>query len=133
MTLPEIFTAPVGYWLWWIAAAILGALEMALPGVVFLWLAIAAIVNGFIILGVPFLGWMPEWGAQLLMFSVLGLMSLAAGRQLWRHRPGDAPHPTLNRRGAELIGRVCPLERPIESGRERCAASRIHGILKSAG
>ncbi|MBN2752795.1 MAG: NfeD family protein [Rhodospirillaceae bacterium] len=119
MNVSEIFSAPIGYWHWWIAATILGALEMALPGVVFLWLGIAAVVNGFLILAAPFLGWTPEWGAQLLMFSVLGLVSLAAGRQLWRHRPGSTPHPTLNRRGTELIGRECLLERPIENGRGR--------------
>jgi hypothetical protein len=55
----------------------------------------------------------------LLTFAVFGLISVAAGRQLWRNRPGDPAHPTLNRRGADLIGRTFLLERAIASGQGR--------------
>ncbi|WP_337995920.1 NfeD family protein [Oleispirillum naphthae] len=114
----EIVAAPIGFWHWWIAAAVFGALEMGLPGIVFLWLCLAAVVNGFLVLAAAALGWTPVWEVQSLTFSVLGLMSVAAGRRLWRRRSGSA-HPTLNRRGSELVGRIYPLERPIESGRGR--------------
>lgn len=114
-----ILAAPVGFWHWWIAAAVLGFLEMALPGVLFLWLCLAALVNGFLVLAATLLGFTPGWDIQLLAFSVLGLLAVAAGRRLWSKRGGDAPPVTLNRRGSELIGRVFPLEQPIESGRGR--------------
>lgn len=115
----EMFGGPLGYWHWWIAAAIFGVLEMAVPGVVFLWLGLAAAATGFVVLAAPALGWLPELGGQLLTFSVFGLVAVAAGRQFWRNRPADAAHPTLNKRGAELIGRTFPLERAIASGQGR--------------
>lgn len=115
----DLLGGPLGYWHWWIAAAIFGVLEMAVPGVVFLWLGLAAIATGFIVLAAPALGWAPEIGGQLLTFAVFGLISVAAGRQLWRNRPGDPAHPTLNRRGADLIGRTFLLERAIASGQGR--------------
>lgn len=115
----EILAAPLGFWHWWIAAAIFGVLEMAVPGIVFLWLGLAATACGFVVLAAPTFGWEPELGGQLLTFAVFGLVSVALGRQFWRNRPGDPAHPTLNRRGAELIGRTFPLERAIESGRGR--------------
>lgn len=115
----DLLSTPLGYWHWWIAAAVFGVLEMAVPGVVFLWIGLAAAATGFVVLAAPMLGWAPEVGGQLLAFAVLGLVAVAAGRRLWRNRPGDPRHPTLNRRGAELIGRTLPLERAIASGQGR--------------
>ncbi len=115
----DLLGGPLGYWHWWIAAAVFGALEMAVPGVVFLWLGLAAAATGFVVLAAPFLGWSPEIGGQLLSFAAFGLVSVAAGRQVWRNRPADAAHATLNRRGADLIGRTFPLERALASGQGR--------------
>jgi len=126
MSWDGFLAAPVGFWHWWIAAAVMGALEMALPGVVFLWLGLAAAANGVLILAAVTLGWTPGWDVQLLAFSALGILSVTAGRRLWRVRRGDAAHPTLNRRGTEMIGRTCPLETPIASGRGRV---RLDGTL----
>lgn len=113
----SIFSAPIGFWHWWIAAAILGALEMTLPGVVFLWLALAAVANGLLVFAAAELfQWDPGWEVQMLTFSVLGLLSMAGGRRLWRNRRLGAAR-TLNRRTADLIGRTCSLEGPLENGR----------------
>lgn len=123
----------LSYWHWWILGALLLVVELLAPGIIFLWLAMAAGVTGGLLLLVPGLG----WEIQVLVFSVLGVISVLAGRRIWRHRPADSDHPTLNRRGSELIGRRYPLERAIESGSGRIRVGEsmwlVHGPDAPAG
>jgi inner membrane protein len=97
------------YWLWWALGLALVIIEMAAPGVFFLWLGIAAGVVGFVVLAVPDL----SWQAQVFLFAILSLASVAVGRWLVNRYPIHTDEPRLNRRGEQYVGRVFTLEQPI--------------------
>ena len=105
----------INFWHWWILAAVLGVLEMLAPGVLFLWLAIAAGVVGALLLAVPGLG----WEVQVLIFAVLGVVSAVVGRIYFKHDEKPTDHPTLNQRAQQYIGEVFILETPMRDGRAK--------------
>ena len=105
----ESYLASIDYWHWWILAGILLIIEIAAPSFFFLWLSIAAGITGLVLLAVPELGW--EY--QLLLFSVLSVLSLTAFKRYQRANPATSDQPTLNRRGVQYVGRNFTLTQPI--------------------
>ncbi len=102
----------ITFWHWWILALLLIILEALAPGVIFLWLGIAAGISGLILLILQDM----TWQEQFFTFAGLSLASVFAGR-LWLHRhPTTSDHPTLNRRGEQYIGRRFTLSEPIVDG-----------------
>ena len=106
------FFSEISFWHWFILGVVLTVLEMAAPGVVFLWLGIAAGATGLVVLGIDGLGWQ----IQILVFAGLSVVSVVSGRLWMRHRPSTTDHPTLNRRGERHVGRVFTLDAPIVNG-----------------
>jgi inner membrane protein len=53
----EDFLANLDHWNWWILALLLFVIELAMPGIIFLWLAIAATLTGALVWVIPSLGW----------------------------------------------------------------------------
>lgn len=106
------FLTELTFWHWLILGVALIILEALLPGVVFLWMGLAALVTGVVVLVVTGLAWQ----AQTLIFAALSVVSVIAGRMWWRSRPTVTDHPTLNRRGEQHVGRVFTLEAPIVDG-----------------
>jgi len=102
----------IGHWHWWITAAVLIILEMFAPGAFFLWLGISAVVVG----GAVYLSPGMDWEYQLLLFSVLSVISIVVWRKYFRATAADTDQPHLNRRGEQYIGRVFTLEEPIIDG-----------------
>ena len=105
----------LGSWAWLIAGLVLVGLEALAPGVFLVWLGVAAILTGLIdaVFGL-------SWQANLLVFAVLALLSVAGGRALTRRRgEASAELPMLNRRGDALVGRDFVLDRPIAGGEGR--------------
>ncbi len=107
-----IYLAQLEFWHWWIAAFVFLIIEIFAPGVVFLWLAIAAGLVGFILLALP----ETTWQIQFLAFAVLSLISVYAGRTYLKKRPIETDRPTLNRRGEQYIGRLFTLAEPMING-----------------
>jgi membrane protein implicated in regulation of membrane protease activity len=99
----------ITYWHWWILAAALIILEVFAPGAFFLWLGIAAGVVGGLIYLTPNLAW--EY--QVLVFSVLSVVSILVWRKYFRTIPEETDEPALNRRGEQYVGRVFTLTEPI--------------------
>ena len=99
---------------WAVAALLLFAAEVLAPGAFMLWLGLAAAVTFVIVLLLP----MPLL-AQVALFVVLGLVSIQVYRTWFRGRGTRSDQPLLNRRVAQLVGRVVPLERAIVNGRGR--------------
>lgn len=99
----------IDYWHWWILAGILLILEVSAPSFFFLWLTIAAAITGFVLLAIPDLGWQ----YQLLLFSLLSVVSITAFKRYQRTRPAATDQPALNRRGEQYIGRTFTLTEPI--------------------
>lgn len=102
----------IGHWHWFALAGVLVVLEILLPGVAFLWLGMAAVATGLVVLAAPALG----LELEALIFAAFAVVSVWLGRRLWRPRPADTDHPDLNRRGVEYIGWVLPLEGALTSG-----------------
>ena len=105
----EAFFASIDYWHWWILAGILLIIEVAAPSIFFLWLSVAAGITGLVLLAVPELGWQ----YQILVFSGLSVISLTLFKRYQRANPVVTDQPTLNRRGAQYIGRTFTLTEPI--------------------
>ncbi len=103
---------PIGHWHWWILAAVLIILEVFAPGAFFLWLGLAAVTIGGVVYVLPDM----IWEYQLLLFSVLSVISIVIWRKYFRSTPADTDQPHLNRRGEQYIGRVFTLEVPIVDG-----------------
>jgi membrane protein implicated in regulation of membrane protease activity len=100
--------------LWGIAALVLAAAELVVPGVFLIFLAIAAALTAIVELLVPMGG-----AFQLLIFSVLSALSVSAGRLWYLARPATSVDPMLNDRGARLIGRVVTVSEAIVHGQGR--------------
>jgi membrane protein implicated in regulation of membrane protease activity len=111
MSIVERIIFELGPWSWWIGGLLLLGLEVVAPGTFFLWFGLSALVVGTLALFFDI-----AWQAELVLFGVLSLVSLLAGRALMR-RSGDAEgDPSLNRRGSRLVGREFVLEQPISQG-----------------
>lgn len=103
---------PLSHWSWWIAAIVLILLELAVPGVAFLWLGIAAGIVGALVYFMPAL----DWKNQLAVFAVLAVVSVVLSRRYLRWKPLETDRPNLNRRGDSHIGRVFTLDQDIVGG-----------------
>jgi hypothetical protein len=100
------------FWHWLAFGAFLLIVELLAPGVFFLWMAQAAAITGVLLFFLPSLG----WEAQIAVFSVLSVLSVALARRFVKRHPIASDQPLLNRRTAHYIGRVFTLDRPIING-----------------
>src|SRR3954470_20706254 len=98
----EYLFGDLGPWTLVVIGIALMGLELAAPGVFFVWLGLAAVLTGV-------LDWAFElsWETGLLGFAVLPVGAGLAGRALPRHREEEDEGPAaLNRRGHALVGKV---------------------------
>lgn len=100
------------YWHWFIVAAILIILEVFAPGAFLLWIGIAAGVVGATLYMAPAV----RWEYQLILFSAASVGSILLWRAYRAKHPPVSDEPTLNRRGAQYVGRVFTLDAPIVDG-----------------
>lgn len=101
-------------WLWLIAAALLGIAELIVPGVFLIWIAVAAALTGLaaLVTGVPI-------AFQFLLFGLLSIGSVYAGRRWYATNPVPSSDPLLNDRAARLIGRHVTVVSAIRGGEGR--------------
>lgn len=103
------------YWYWAAFGAVLAVIEVAVPAMVCIWLAAAA-------LGVAAISWRYPglaWEHQALIFAVLAIASVALGRTAFAHTRANVSDRHLNRRGESYIGRMFTLDGAIIDGRGR--------------
>ena len=121
------------FWYWWIAAAILLAIEMIMPGFVFLWMAMSAFFTGMLLVAMPAIG----LGLQLFIFALLSVVSVFAWKLYMERHPIKTDHPHLNQRSAQYIGRTFTLEKGIINGHGKIrvdgAVWRVEGLDCPAG
>ena len=107
----------LGPWAWFVAAGVFLLLELMLPGVFFIWLAIAGVATGAadMAFGLP-------WQGELLLFAGLSAVAVYAGRRVYKG-PAVEPvdNPFLSRRQMGYVGRTFTLREPIVDGRGRLA------------
>ena len=106
------FAQRLEWWHWWIAAAVLAAVETFLPGAIAIWFAAAAVVVGaLLLLGLPV-----PWQLQLVLFGVLGVVAILVWRR-YRFTDGNvSAQPNLNQRGVQYIGHEYPVVEPVRGG-----------------
>lgn len=103
----------ISYWHWFALGLVLLIIEMAGTGGYLLWVAIAAVATGLVLLVQPELSW--QW--QLVFFSFASVASALAWWKYQKLNPAVVDEPLLNRRSAQYIGRVFTLSDPIVNGR----------------
>ena len=108
------------YWLWLALGLALAALEMVVPGVYLIWLALAALTTGLIVFGSDqlFAGAMPT-AMQVVSFVFLSLIYAFSARRWLRDSPIVSADPMLNNRGARMVGEMVLVTTAIEHGRGR--------------
>lgn len=98
----------------WLALGLgLAIVEILMPGIVFIWMGIAAIVVAGIVWGFPDI----SWQFQLVIFGFLSLASVVGGRIWVKKHPTESSDPTLNRRAEQYVGRFFTLDAPMINGR----------------
>lgn len=105
------FAQGLVWWHWWIAAAVLAAIETFVPGAVAIWFAAAAVVVGALLLVVPV-----PWQLQLVLFGVLGVVALFLWRRFRPESDEATDQPALNQRGVKYIGQVFELVEDVKDG-----------------
>ena len=100
------------FWHWWILAGLLLILELTAPSFFFLWLGIAAVAVGLILLVFPAI----PLETQLVLFGIASVVAVLAWRKYRETRPITTDQPNLNRRGNQYIGRIFSLSEPIING-----------------
>ena len=110
---------PILFWHWWALAGVLVIVEVFAPGIMFLWLGMAAGLVGALLLLWPGLG----LKGQILLFAALSVASVLAWRRHQKAHPVVTDEPNLNRRGAASIGPRAALATAIVNGRGRSRPS----------
>lgn len=101
--------------LWLGAAAGFALVELLVPGVFLVFLAIAAGITGLFTLLFPDL----SLAGQLASFAAWALASVLIGKRWYLDYPVASADPLLNDRAARLVGEQVVVTRAIESGRGR--------------
>ena len=105
----------MAFWHWLVVAAVFAVIEVAVPAMVCIWLAAAALCAAAIAWVAPGLAW--EY--QALIFAALAIASVALGRMGFARIRPRSNQPALNRRAETYIGRTFTLDRAIVDGRGR--------------
>lgn len=113
-----------GPWNWFIFGLVLFTLEMAVPGVHFLWFGVAALLTG----GLAMLTGI-TWPLQLVAFGALAVAVVFTVRRFSRPDMASSDLPDLNARGQQYVGRSVLVEVPIQNGRGKV---RVGDTLWSA-
>jgi membrane protein implicated in regulation of membrane protease activity len=115
------------FWNWWVLALLLLVIELLAPGFFFLWMSTSGFVTGFLLLLIP--GISTE--LQVFIFSVLSVAAITVWKLYGKKHPIASDHPLLNKRGAQYIGRIFSLYKPIENGEGKIKVDdsiwKVHG------
>lgn len=112
--MPDWLSNLADHWWWLGVGALLGILEILLPGIFLIWIAIAAWVTALIVAFIPLtLAW------QLVVFVALAFVTVFLGRQYYARNPVESDDPNLNARASRLIGQVVTVDSAIENGKGR--------------
>ena len=126
------FAQGLQWWHWWIAAAVLAAIETLIPGAVAIWFAAGAVVVGALLLVVPV-----PWQLQLVLFAALGVLALYLWRRFRPESDADTDQPALNQRGLKYVGQVFQLFEPVRDGTGKIRVGDgvwlVHGADAPAG
>ncbi len=101
------------FWHWIALGFGLMVIEILVPSFFFLWLGVAALAVGLIMLAIPDLWWSIQW----TLFAVLGISSFFITRMMMKGKKHEHNESKLNKRAAHWVGEVVVIETAIENGR----------------
>jgi membrane protein implicated in regulation of membrane protease activity len=104
------------HWVWLTLGLVLAGLEMLVPGVYLIWLAVAAIVTGVLTLAFDV-----SLPLQVIDFVFLALIAAFSAKRFLRDKPIVSSDPLMNRRGARMVGETAIVTTAIEHG-----SGRVH-------
>lgn len=102
------------HWAWLTLGLVLAIGEMTIPGVFLIWLAGAAIVVGLLAWAMPI-----AVPLQIVLFAVLSVVAVFAGRAFLKAHPVEPADPKMNDRMARAVGEVVTVTQSIEAGSGR--------------
>ena len=102
------------HWVWLTLGLVLAGLEMLVPGIYLIWLALAAIVTGVLTLALDL-----SLPVQVIDFVFLSLIIAFSAKRFLRDRPIESSDPLMNRRGARMVGETALVVQAIEHGSGR--------------
>lgn len=99
---------------WLAIGLLLAAAEIAVPGVFLIWMAGAALITGVV-------AWLVPIGLplQIVIFAVLAIVFVFAGKRWLRRNPIAPADPMMNDRGGRLVGEVVVVTHAIDGGTGR--------------
>ncbi|HSG33481.1 MAG TPA: NfeD family protein [Sphingomonadaceae bacterium] len=102
------------HWIWLALGLVLAGMEILIPGVYLIWLAVAAFVTGLLTLAfdisLPF---------QVIDFVFISLIAAYSAHRFLKERPIESSDPLMNQRGARLVGQIARVTEAIEHGQGR--------------
>lgn len=106
----------VQFWHWWALGGMLGVLEIIAPGFALMWLGLAGLLVGLMLLAWPGM----DLSLQILSYAAFSVLSVAIWYR-WMKKHGEKPSdkPGLNRRAEQTIGRRAEVAEAIINGRGR--------------
>ncbi len=115
------------FWYWWILAVIFLVIELLAPAFFFLWMSVSALVTGIIVWLIP----STSTDIQILIFSVLSIISIVVWRVYGKKITIATDQPLLNKRGSQYVGRTFNLHEAIENGEGKIKVDdtiwKVHG------
>ena len=102
-------------YVWWSVGGLLLLAELMLPGASLLWLGLAALAMGVVMIVLPGLTLL----VQALVFGALAATSVGLYIRYFRSREPKTDRPLLNKRAAQLVGRELQLDEAISMGRAK--------------
>ena len=115
------------YWIWLIAGLALALLEMLVPGVYLIWLAMAALATAVL----AFVS-APPLAMQVIAWVSLSLIFAYSAKRWLRDRPIISSDPLLNNRAGRLVGEIALVTQAIESGAGRVKVGDSEWIARGA-
>ncbi|MBX7500983.1 NfeD family protein [Qipengyuania sp. YG27] len=115
------------YWLWLIAGLALALLEMIVPGVYLIWLAMAALATAVLAFVSD-----PPIAMQVIAWVSLSLIFAFSAKRWLRDRPIVSSDPLLNNRAGRLVGEIALVTQAIESGAGRVKVGDSEWIARGA-
>ncbi len=102
------------HWWWFAIGLVLAALEMTVPGVYLIYLALAALVTGVLVLAGE-----SSLPMQIVSFVSLSLIFAFSAKRWLRDKPIESSDPLMNNRAGRLIGQTAIVTQAIENGEGR--------------
>ncbi|MDP7325549.1 MAG: NfeD family protein [Qipengyuania citrea] len=115
------------YWIWLIIGLALASLELVVPGVYLIWMAMAALAVAVL----AFVS-VPPLALQIIAWVSLSLIFIFSARRWLRERPIVSSDPLLNNRGGRMVGQTALVTQAIENGSGRVKVGDSEWIARGA-